>query len=328
MSVSEHPPAGTAHAPAVATIEPGTVESGTRAGTRAATGAGAEAGPRTVPGPAPGPTGGPRTTIRPATRGRRGPLIPRGVRRAGGPAALLLAWYLASVTGLLPPEVLTSPVDVLRRAVELTASGELPSAIGTSAVRAGTGFALGAVVAITLALTAGLFRIGEDLVDSSMGMLRAIPWVGLIPLFIIWFGIDETPKIALVALAVTYPLYFNIYGGIRSTDAQLVEAARTLGLGRIGLIRHVILPSALPGALVGLRYALSTAWLALVFAEQVNATEGIGYLMINAQQYFRTDVIVLCLAVYAVLGLLGDFIVRLLSRWLLSWRASFDGEGA
>lgn len=159
-----------------------------------------------------------------------------------------------------------------------------------------------------------------------MGMFRAIPWVGLIPLFIVWFGIEETPKIALVALGVTYPLYFNIYGGIRSTDAQLVEAARMMGLGRLGLIKYVILPSALPGALVGLRYALSTAWLALVFAEQINADAGLGYLMSNAQQYFRTDIIVLCLAVYALLGLACDFAVRVLSRRLLTWRANFEGE--
>jgi sulfonate transport system permease protein len=241
---------------------------------------------------------------------------------------VLLIWYLAGVSGLLPTSVLASPVDVLRQAWDLTANGQLPSAIVASGKRAATGFAIGAVIALVLALTAGLFRLGEDVIDSSMGMFRAIPWVGLIPLFIVWFGIDETPKIALVALGVTYPLYFNIYGGIRSADSQLIEAARMLGLGRIGLIRYVILPSALPGALIGLRYALSTAWLALVFAEQVNASNGIGYLMSNAQQYFRTDVIVLCLAVYAILGLLCDFVVRLLSKRLLTWRASFDGDGA
>ncbi|GAB2900344.1 ABC transporter permease [Streptomyces mayteni] len=287
------------------------------------------------PGAAP-PTSAPaeplpadRVTIRPAAgRARRGPRVPRPLRRATGPVGLLLVWYLAGVTGLLADDVLASPVDVVRRGWELTRSGELPDAIGASALRAGTGFLIGATVALTLALLAGLFRVGEDVVDSSMGMLRAIPWVGLIPLFIVWFGIDETPKIALVALGVTYPLYFNIYGGIRSTDAQLVEAGRMVGLGRLALIRYVILPSALPGALVGLRYALSTAWLALVFAEQVNASEGIGHLMSNAQQYFRTDVIVLCLAVYAVLGLLCDFTVRLLGRYLLAWRASFDGDGA
>jgi sulfonate transport system permease protein len=269
-----------------------------------------------------------RLTIRPARRARRIPRLPRAVRRAIGPVGLLVAWYLGSVTGVLPENVLASPVDVVRQAIELTSSGELPRAIAASGRRAATGFVIGAAIALALSLTAGLFRLGEDVVDASMGMFRAIPWVGLIPLFIVWFGIDETPKIALVALGVTYPLYFNIYGGIRSADSQLVEAARMLGLGRIALIRYVILPSALPGALVGLRYALSTAWLALVFGEQINADAGIGYLMSNAEQYFRTDVIVLCLAVYAILGLLCDFVVRLLSKRLLSWRASFDGDGA
>jgi sulfonate transport system permease protein len=254
--------------------------------------------------------------------------VPRGLRRAAGPVGLLAVWFLGSTTGVLPESVLASPIDVVQRAVDLTGTGELPQAIAASGRRAAIGFLIGAAVALALSLTAGLFRLGEDVIDASMGMFRAIPWVGLIPLFIVWFGIDETPKIALVALGVTYPLYFNVYGGIRSADAQLIEAGRMAGLGRIGLIRYVILPSALPGALVGLRYALSTAWLALVFAEQVNADAGIGYLMSNAQQYFQTDVIVLCLAVYAVLGLLCDFAVRLLSRRLLAWRASFDGEGA
>jgi sulfonate transport system permease protein len=328
MSVQEHvtpgaAPPGTADGPA-ARPEPGAGPQEAVAGTRVdAAGAGAA-----TSGAASAATGAPRLTIRPARQARRGFRLPRAVRRASGPVGVLLAWYLASVTGVLPTGVLASPVDVLRQAWDLTANGQLPSAIAVSGQRAATGFVIGAVIALVLALTAGLFRLGEDVIDSSMGMFRAIPWVGLIPLFIVWFGIDETPKIALVALGVTYPLYFNIYGGIRSADSQLIEATRMLGLGRIGLIRYVILPSALPGALIGLRYALSTAWLALVFAEQVNASNGIGYLMSNAQQYFRTDVIVLCLAVYAVLGLLCDFVVRLLSKRLLSWRASFDGDGA
>jgi len=267
-----------------------------------------------------------RVTLRGRAKSARRFEVPRSVRRSAGPAGLVLLWFLASASGLLPESVLASPVDVLKQAAELTKSGELPGAVAASGRRAATGFVIGAVVALTLALLAGLFRLGEDVIDSSMGMFRAIPWVGLIPLFIVWFGIEETPKIALVALGVTYPLYFNIYGGIRSTDAGLVEAARMMGLGRLGLIRYVILPSALPGALVGLRYALSTAWLALVFAEQVNADAGLGYLMSNAQQYFRTDVIVLCLAVYALLGLACDFAVRVLSRRLLRWRANFEGD--
>ncbi|MFG2372969.1 ABC transporter permease [Streptomyces sp. NPDC048504] len=267
-----------------------------------------------------------RVTIRGTAKVDRRFTVPRSVRRAAGPVGLVLLWFLTSATGVLPESVLASPVDVLRQAVDLTKNGELPHAIAASGRRAAIGFLIGATVALTLSLVAGLFRLGEDVIDSSMGMFRAIPWVGLIPLFIVWFGIEETPKIALVALGVTYPLYFNIYGGIRSTDAQLVEAARMMGLGRFGLIKYVILPSALPGALVGLRYALSTAWLALVFAEQVNADAGLGYLMSNAQQYFRTDVIVLCLVVYALLGLACDFAVRILSRRLLTWRANFEGE--
>ncbi|MPY61034.1 ABC transporter permease [Streptomyces spongiae] len=278
------------------------------------------------PRPAEEEPAAPRVTIRGTAKSARRLTVPRSVRRASGPLGLVLAWFLASTTGVLPETVLASPVDVVRQAVELTRSGELPGAIAASGRRAATGFLIGATVALSLSLLAGLFRLGEDVIDSSMGMFRAIPWVGLIPLFIVWFGIEETPKIALVALGVTYPLYFNIYGGIRSTDAQLVEAARMMGLGRLGLIRYVILPSALPGALVGLRYALSTAWLALVFAEQVNADAGLGYLMSNAQQYFRTDIIVLCLTVYALLGLTCDFAVRVLSRRLLRWRANFEGE--
>ncbi|MFC9843411.1 ABC transporter permease [Streptomyces sp. NPDC060223] len=288
--------------------------------------------PAVLPGPtpdtpvAPASRSTPRITIRGTTRTTRRFTVPRSVRRATGPVGLVLLWFLASTTGVLPESVLASPVDVLRQAVDLTKNGELPHAIAASGRRAGIGFLIGATIALSLSLVAGLFRLGEDVIDSSMGMFRAIPWVGLIPLFIVWFGIDETPKIALVALGVTYPLYFNIYGGIRSTDSELIEAARMMGLGRLGLIRYVILPSALPGALVGLRYALSTAWLALVFAEQVNADAGLGYLMSNAQQYFRTDIIVLCLAVYALLGLTCDFAVRVLSRRLLTWRANFEGE--
>lgn len=251
---------------------------------------------------------------------------PRGVRRAFGPILLVLAWHVFSVTGVLHPDVLAAPLDVASRGAELWSDGQLPDAILASGRRVIFGFVIGGAIALVLALLAGLFRLGEDLLDSSVGMIRMIPWVGLIPLFIIWFGIDEEPKIALVALGVCFPLYFNIYGAIRTVDSQLIEAGETLGLKRLGLIRHVILPAALPGALVGLRYALGTAWLALVFAEQVNASAGIGYLMNTGRDFFQTDVIVVCLAVYAILGLISDQVVRLLSRVLLSWQASFDGK--
>jgi sulfonate transport system permease protein len=273
---------------------------------------------------APPPTPTDRVTIQPVLSTHRWS-PPRPVRRAAGPIGTLLLWYLLSATGVLSPEVLASPATVFGKALGMIADGELPAAIAVSGQRVVLGFLIGGVIGTALALLAGLLRLGEDLVDSTVGMFRTLPWVGLIPLFIIWFGINEEPKIALIALGVTFPIYFNIYAGIRGVDAQLVEAGRVLGLRRWGLIRNVVLPGALPGALVGLRYALGTAWLALVWAEQVNASQGIGYLMNNAQQFFQTDVIVVCLVTYAVLGLVCDLFVRLISRSVLSWRASFEG---
>ncbi|UFN47705.1 ABC transporter permease subunit [Roseomonas sp. OT10] len=260
----------------------------------------------------------------PASARRRGP--PRVLRRAVGPVLLIAAWHLASETGALPAEVLAGPSTVLSSATKLWASGELPDAMTASLRRAMSGLAIGGSIGVVLAVLSGLFRLGEDLIDATMQMLRTVPNVALIPLLIIWFGIGETPKVALIALATAFPLYLNVYAGIRNVDQTLVEAGQTLGLGRAAMIRHVILPGALPNALVGLRYALGLSWLALVFGEQVNATEGIGYLMSNAREFFQTDVIVVCLAVYALLGLAVDLVVRLLERVLLAWRPAFTGS--
>jgi sulfonate transport system permease protein len=284
----------------------------------------AASAPPDAPATKPRSARGDLITIQPA-RPRRGLGLPRPLRRAIGPLLVLLGWYIASATGVLSANTLASPSEVVHQGWLLIKDGQLPSAIYASGKRVVIGFAVGGTIAVVLALLAGLFRLGEDLIDATVGMIRTIPWVGLIPLFIIWFGIDESPKIALVALGVAIPLYFNLYGGIRAVDAQLVEAGTTLGLNRWGLIRHIILPGALPGALVGLRYALGSAWLALVFGETINATDGIGYLMNNAEEFFQTDVIVVCLVAYAVLGLLCDLTVRVLSRYLLAWRSSFEG---
>ena len=251
---------------------------------------------------------------------------PRWLRRLSGPVLLVAVWYAASATGVLSPSTLASPADVLRQGWDLIKDGQLPQSALISGRRVLLGFLAGTAIGGGLALVSGFSRLGEDLIDLTVGMIRTVPWAGLIPLFIIWFGIDEAPKVALVALSVAIPIYLNLYGAVRAVDSQLVEAGRTLGLGRLGLIRHVVLPGALPGALVGLRYALGSAWLALVFAESINATAGIGYLMNNAGEFFQTDVIVVCLATYAILGLLCDLAVRTLSRHLLDWRASFVGE--
>ncbi|MCF1597189.1 ABC transporter permease [Streptomyces muensis] len=252
--------------------------------------------------------------------------VPRWLRRTTGPVLLLLLWQLLSSTGALTADVLASPGRIAQVGGDLIADGSLTSAMGTSLQRVAAGLALGTLVGTGLALVSGLFRVGEDLVDAPVQMLRTVPFVGLIPLFIIWFGIGEAPKVAIITLGVTFPLYLNVYAGIRGVDAQLIEAGESLGLSRWGLVRHVVLPGALPGALTGLRYSLGIAWLALVFAEQVNADSGIGFLMVQARDFLRTDVIVVCLIVYAFLGLLADFIVRSLERLLLQWRPTFTGR--
>ncbi|MFI9645581.1 ABC transporter permease [Streptomyces sp. NPDC052040] len=252
--------------------------------------------------------------------------VPRWLRRTTGPLVLLGLWQLLGATGLLASDVLASPGRIARVGGGLLADGSLASAMGTSLQRVVFGLLFGTLIGTGLALVSGLFRIGEDLVDAPVQMLRTVPFVGLIPLFIIWFGIGEAPKVAIITLGVTFPLYLNVHAGIRGVDAQLIEAGESLGLSRWGLVRHVVLPGALPGALTGLRYSLGIAWLALVFAEQINADSGIGFLMVQARDFLRTDVIVVCLIVYAFLGLLADFIVRSLERLLLQWRPTFTGR--
>ena len=275
--------------------------------------------------PAAGHRRGPVETrrVEPVSERRRG--IPRWLRRASGPLLLVLVWHLASITGVLPKSVLAGPSVVLSSAARLVETGELGQAMLVSLGRAFAGLLIGGTIGVTLAVLSGLTRVGEDLIDATVQMLRTVPNVARIPLLIIWFGIGEAPKVALIALGTAFPLYLNVYAGIRNVDATLIEAGETLGLSRAGLIRLVILPGALPSALVGLRYSLGIAWLALVFGEQVNATAGIGYLMANAREFFQTDVIVVCLVVYALLGLGVDLLVRFLERTFLAWRPAFNG---
>ncbi len=252
--------------------------------------------------------------------------VPRWLRRTTGPLVLLALWQLLSSTGVLASDVLASPGRIAEVGWDQIDSGSLTSAMATSLQRVAIGLLLGTVIGTGLALVSGLFRMGEDLVDAPVQMLRTVPFVGLIPLFIIWFGIGEAPKVAIITLGVTFPLYLNVYAGIRGVDSQLIEAGESLGLSRWGLVRHVVLPGALPNAMTGLRYSLGIAWLALVFAEQINADAGIGFLMVQARDFLQTDVIVVCLIVYAFLGLLADFVVRTLERLLLQWRPTFTGR--
>jgi sulfonate transport system permease protein len=247
--------------------------------------------------------------------------------RVVSPLALLALWQLASSTGLIAGRTLAAPSQVLASFWELAADGALQHHLLVSLGRVAKGMTLALLAGGTLAVLAGLSRLGEYVIDAPMQMLRTLPVLALIPFFIIWFGIGETPKVALVAVAAAFPIYLTVYAGIRGVDVKLIELSKVLELSRAALIRHVILPGALPTALVGLRYALGVSWLILVAAEQVNATSGIGYLMNDARDFMRTDILVVGLLVYALLGLVVDILVRWLERRLLAWRPSFVGAG-
>ncbi|MDE1150098.1 MAG: ABC transporter permease [Azospirillaceae bacterium] len=256
------------------------------------------------------------------------PLVWRALGRIGNsrwtvPLVLLLAWEAGSRLGLIPARVLAAPSAVAGTFWSLLVSGELVSNLLVSLARVAIGLGIGVAVGTVLAVVSGLFRRGETLVDPLMQMLRTLPFLALVPLFIVWFGIGEVPKVALIALGAAFPTYLTLFSGIRAIEAKLVEAGRSFGLSRLELITNVVLPGAAPSFLVGLRYALGHAWLSLVVAEQINASAGLGYLINNARDFMRTDIIVVCLGVYAVLGLGTDFLVRLLERRLLAWRPTF-----
>jgi sulfonate transport system permease protein len=252
---------------------------------------------------------------RPRPRSSPGPWV-----RLISPVVIVVLWQVLSSTGVLPAKLLASPSTVVTTAIDLIRDGTLPHAVTVSLQRAVIGFLIGAVIGVALAVVAGLSLFGEYLVDPPMQMLRTLPFYGLIPLLILWFGIGELPKIVLVAFGAAIPLYLNTFAGIRSVDGKLAEVARVQRLSRLGLIRHIVLPGALPQALVGLRQSLGIAWLALIVAEQVNADAGVGFMINDAREFLRTDIIVVGLLVYSLLGLLTDAIVRLIERKALVWR--------
>ncbi|MCL2581618.1 MAG: ABC transporter permease [Streptosporangiales bacterium] len=264
----------------------------------------------------------------PPTRRAEGRSRRDGWLRIVSPIALVLLWQLLSATGVLPPSKLVSPTTVVHEGWTLITTnnpsyGTLQYSLAVSAERWGIGFSIGTVAAIILAVATGLSRIAEYVVDPIVQVLRSIPLLGILPLFIVWFGIGELPKILIVLLGALFPMYVNTYAEIRGIDPKLGEAARTLGLSWWGRIRHIVLPGGLPGALSGIRLGSFASLLALVVAEQFNTNAGLGFMITQAESFLQNSIIVLVLVVYAILGLLANGIVRLIERKALAWRRDF-----
>ncbi len=240
------------------------------------------------------------------------------------PVALLVLWQVFSAQGWLSTRVLPAPLEVVKAAWTLTLSGELWTHVQISAWRALTGLAIGGGLGLALGLLTGSFRWADTLLDSTIQMVRNIPALALIPLVILWFGIDESAKLFLIAVSVFFPIYLNTSHGIRNVDPGLIEMARTYGLNRWQLYREVILPGALSSILVGLRFSLGLMWVILIVAETISAQAGIGYLTMNAREFLQTDVVLVGILLYALLGKLADVFAKGLEGYWLRWHPGYQ----
>lgn len=240
------------------------------------------------------------------------------------PVGFLLIWQFLSQIGWLSNRVLPAPTDVVQAAIKLTLSGELFKHILISTQRAIAGFIVGGIIGVGLGLLNGISLRAEKVLDTSLQMIRNIPHLALIPLVILWFGIGEEAKLFLVSFGVFFPLYINTFYGIKTVDAGLIEMGKVYGLSSWGLFWQVILPGALPSILVGVRYGLGIMWLTLIVAETIAANSGIGYMAMNAREFMRTDVVVLSILMYALLGKLADAIACGLEAKLLQWHPSYQ----
>ncbi len=240
------------------------------------------------------------------------------------PLLLVVAWQVASASGWMSTRVLPAPLDVLSAAWTLAESGELWTHVKVSAARALAGLAIGGGLGLVFGLLTGSVRIFETLLDSTIQMLRNIPALAMIPLVILWFGIDESAKLFLIAVAVFFPIYLNTFHGIRNVDPGLIEMGRTYGLSRWGLYSQIILPGALSSILVGLRFSLGLMWVILIVAETISAQAGIGYLTMNAREFLQTDIVLVGILLYAALGKLADWFARALEAYWLRWHPGYQ----
>jgi sulfonate transport system permease protein len=267
------------------------------------------------------PTAQAPSSVRPARPRRRlgrGKPIPYG--RAIGPLVLFAVWSLSSAVGWLDPRKLSAPWTVVSTAGDLLANGTLQTNVAASLQRAAIGCLLGIVIGTALAILSGITRLGGALIDGPVQIQRAIPIIALAPLLILWLGINEGFKIAVIAIGVSVSMYIQTYAGLTGIDTRYVELAEVQNYTRWEFLRHVVFPGALPGFFVGLRLAVTVAWLVLITVEQINALSGVGYMMAQAQLYAQTDIIVLGLAIYGIFGFTSDALLRLIERRVLSWR--------
>ncbi|MDF2935697.1 MAG: transporter permease [Paenibacillaceae bacterium] len=241
------------------------------------------------------------------------------------PVTLLIVWQVSVSLGLISATLLPSPWSIVGEFVSQAGTGRLAGHLEASLIRALYGFALGGGLGLLLGVATGMSRLAEELLDPTLQMLRTVPLLALIPLFILWFGVGQLSQVLLIALGAFFPLYINTFSGIRSIDRRLYEVARVLEYSRLQQVLRLILPAALPHILLGVRLSLGIAWLCLVVAELMGASSGIGYMIQEARQYSQTAAVFVGIAIFAAAGKLSDSLVRLLEGRLLRWRDAYKG---
>ncbi len=242
------------------------------------------------------------------------------------PVLILILWEILSLAGVLGSAYAPAPTEIVKSAIDLWHQGVLGPDLAISLTRSATGFAIGLTAGIVTGIAGGLLRSGEYLFNGVVSIFNTIPILAVLPIMIVWFGIDELPKVLIIAFGAFVPMYLNLFSAIRGVDQRLIEMARTTGAGTWRLVSRVLVPGALPGFLVGLRFSLAYSVLGLVAAETVNANKGLGFLITQGQTYLQTDQVFVGLVVYSILGLLADQFVRILERVLLRWRPGYEAS--
>jgi sulfonate transport system permease protein len=240
------------------------------------------------------------------------------------PAVLLVGWHTLCTWTIFTPDVMPSPIAVIADLVRLWTKGQLLADIGVTSYRVALGFLVGTAVATALGAIVGYSRRVGDYLDPTLQALKAVPSLAWVPLFILWFGIFEVSKVALIAVGVFFPVYLNLVSGIRSTDRKLVEVGQVNGLGRLDLVRRILAPAALPSYVTGLRAGLALGWMFVIAAELMGASKGLGFLMLDGQMTGRPATIVAALILFAVAGKISDALLVAIGRRLLVWQDDFD----
>lgn len=239
------------------------------------------------------------------------------------PLILVVLWEVIVRLEFVSAALFPSPIKILDTGWNMLINGELLTHVGISLGRALAGMLIGGLIGFILGVSNGLSKKLYIYLDTTIQMIRNIPHLALIPLVIVWIGIGEDAKIFLVALGVMFPIYVNTFHGIRNVDPNLVEMGRMYNLKGWQLFKHVLLPGALPSIFVGLRYALGVMWLTLIIAETIPTNAGLGYLATNAREFMQTDIIILSIIIYALLGKLADVIAQIGENRALKWNASY-----